>query len=112
MLGVTLEVTMRTIRTQSTREVFLRALAETGNVSASAEAAGIGRNALYQWRSDDLGFARAWDLALELGVDALEDEAKRRAMNGSDTLLMFLLRGRRPEVYGQKSQIAVINRHE
>jgi hypothetical protein len=47
-----------------------------------------------------------------LGIDALEDEAKKRAMTGSDVLLMFLLRGKRPEIYGQKSQIAVTNKHE
>jgi hypothetical protein len=66
------------------REIFLRVLGECGNVSASAEAAGIGRNALYDWRRDDPKFAAAWEEALVVGADALEDEAKRRAMDGSD----------------------------
>ncbi len=35
--------------------------------------------------------------AIEQGTDVLEDEAVRRALAGSDTLLMFLLRARRPE---------------
>jgi len=42
-------------------------------------------------------FATAWDLAVAQGTDRLEDAAFERATNGSDTLLMFLLRGRRPE---------------
>jgi hypothetical protein len=72
------------LRTSAMREIFLRVLGECGNVSASAEAAGIGRNALYDWRRDDPKFAAAWEEALVVGADALEDEAKRRAMDGSD----------------------------
>jgi hypothetical protein len=34
------------------------------------------------------------------------------SMNGSDVLLMFLLRGKSSEVYGQKSLIAVTRNHE
>lgn len=37
--------------------------------------------------------------AAEAGIDLLEDEARRRAMGGSDLLLIFLLRNRRPAVY-------------
>jgi hypothetical protein len=33
------------------------------------------------------------------GTDALEDEALRRAKDKSDTLLIFLLKARRPEKY-------------
>jgi hypothetical protein len=99
----------RTIRTRSIREAFLRTLSECGNVSVSAEAAGIGRNALYDWRRNDDGFASEWDAALAIGADVLEDEAKRRAMDGSDVLLMFLLRGLRPARFGQKTQVEISN---
>ena len=34
-----------------------------------------------------------------MGTDLLEDEALRRALAGSDKLLMFLLQRRRPEVW-------------
>jgi hypothetical protein len=66
--------------------------------------------------------SEAWDDAVEVGTQRLEDEAIRRATEGweepvyqrgelvghvrrySDALLMFLLRGRRPEVYGERRQ--------
>jgi hypothetical protein len=93
----------------ATRDTFLRVLAECGHVSASAEAAGIGRAALYKWRQDDPNFAAAWEEALVVGADALEDEAKRRAMDGSDALLIFLLKGLKADRFGQKSQIDITN---
>lgn len=37
--------------------------------------------------------------AEEESIDALEDEARRRALDGSDLSLIFLLKHRRPAVY-------------
>lgn len=78
----------------------------------------------YAWlqlrRRQSQEFADAWDQALECGNDFLEDEAVRRATEGvvklvyhqgvvvgvqteySDSLLQFLLRGRRPDKYRDK----------
>lgn len=99
------------------REAFLSALREGASVSAAAKKAGVGRSTVYEWRNADDDFARAWDDAYETGTDAIEDEAKRRAVEGtdkpifykgaqvatvkeySDTLLMQQLNARRPEKY-------------
>jgi hypothetical protein len=43
---------------------FLRALARTGNVTASAEAAGVDKSTVYLRRKGDRGFARRWEKAL------------------------------------------------
>jgi hypothetical protein len=46
--------------------------------------------------------------ALEQGLDCPEDEAIRRAFEGSDRLLIYVLNRRRPEVYSAhraKSQV-------
>lgn len=110
----------RTTPAEKVREVaagkqrFLNALAESGNIGASAKKARVPRRTVYDWRASDPDFASTWDAAVELGVDALEDEATRRAKDGtlrpvfqgkehvgdvrefSDTLLIFLLKGRRP----------------
>ena len=69
---------------------------------------------MYSCRAGDRAFASAWDVSLEIGLDALEDEAIRRAREGveepvfqgglrcgsvrkySDLLLIFLLKSRRP----------------
>ena len=104
------------------RAVFLTALRETGNVSAAARRAGTNRSVCYGWRRRDSGFAAAWEDALEEAADRLEMEAFRRAVDGveeerffggqvigevtrySDSLLMFLLRARRPAIYGPRPE--------
>ena len=51
-------------------------------------------------------FAEAWENALEASIDVLEAEARRRAMKEDrDALLMFLLRGLRSKVYGDKRKL-------
>jgi hypothetical protein len=118
---------MRTIRTVSARKRFLDQVALTMNVTSSARAAGFSRRAAYEWRNDDPEFAKDWDDAIETAIDRAEAEAVRRAVEGiakplmyiakplmyqgakvgevqeySDRLLEFILRGRRPKVYGDK----------
>lgn len=111
----------RTKRTPEKKRVFLEALGNTANVTRACKVARFGRTAVYGWRAADQEFARAWDAALALGTDALEDEAVRRAHEGtlkpvyqggkkvgvireySDTLLIFLLKGRRPEKYKDRA---------
>jgi hypothetical protein len=78
---------------------FLRALAEDGNVTRSAEIAGIERSTAYRAYHNVPSFAADWDDALKLGTGALEDEARRRALQGSDTLLIFMLKSHKPDVY-------------
>ena len=100
------------------QEAFLGHLRETGNVSAAARAAGTCRSRCYEWRRRDPAFVAAWADALEEAADRLEMEAFRRAVKGvgedrffqgsvvgevtrySDSLLMFLLRARRPARFG------------
>ncbi|GIV16005.1 MAG: hypothetical protein KatS3mg022_3422 [Armatimonadota bacterium] len=81
------------------REKFLAALARGCSVSQAARLAGVSRQHAYRCRQRSNTFAQQWEDAWEQGTDALEDEAVRRALAGSDTLLMFLLKARRPEKY-------------
>lgn len=112
---------IRTIRTAKKREDFLTALAETANVTRSCKKAKITRSNLYLWRDADEDFEKEWDAALEKGTDYLEDEAVRRAAEGtlkpifqggkkvgtireySDTLLIFMLKARRPDKFKERS---------
>lgn len=98
-------------------ETFLEALAAGWSTRHAAAQSGRSHQRFYELRDRDETFAGAWDAAVELGTKRLEDEAMRRAAEGwdepvyqkgelvgyirrySDQLLMFLLRGRRPEVY-------------
>ena len=78
---------------------FLEVYRQTGNVRLSASAAGMDRDAIYRRRQKDARFAAAMASSREDAVDTLEAEARRRALAQSDTLLIFLLKSLRPDVY-------------
>ena len=59
--------------------LFLDHLAATCNVTASAEAAGFSREAIYKRRRHDPGFAERWQAALEQGYARIEMALVRRA---------------------------------
>ena len=103
--------------TAKQRETFLEALAAGWSVTEAGRRAKRERRRFYDLRGRDEAFAVAWDEAVESGTEALEDEARRRAVDGweepvyqqgdlvghvrkySDGLLTFLLKGRKPEKY-------------
>lgn len=61
------------------------------------------RRSLYRWRHADPDFAREWDDAWEQGADLLEQVAYERAVNGSDQLLIFLLKGQKLAIHSDGS---------
>ena len=81
------------------RPSFLTVLAKSANVSLAAKKAGISRQAAYHAYDCDEEFKSEWDSALEQACDLLEKEARRRALDQSDTLLIFLLKAHRPGKY-------------
>ncbi len=113
----------RTKLTRKRKQTFLEHLRETANVTESAQAAGVSRTAKYDRRAIDPELAKAWDDAIEQATDALEKEARRRALDGvdkpvyfqgkrvdvikeySDPLLMFMLRGHRPAKYRETAPV-------
>lgn len=99
----------RTIRTPKKGDRLLSKLAQGWSITAACKAEKIGRQTYYDWRNDDPAFAAAADVAIEAGTDLLEDEANRRAvgLNGSDTLLIFLLKARRPDKYRERHTIDI-----
>jgi hypothetical protein len=78
-------------------KAFLLALERVGSVSEGCKTARISSSTAYNRRRTDAVFREQWDAALDRAADTLEDEARRRAFAGSDNLLMFLLKGARPE---------------
>ena len=61
---------------------FLAEFAICGNVLRAAQAAGVGRRTVYDWLKQDEAFERLHAEALEDALDALEEEARRRAVDG------------------------------
>lgn len=88
---------------------FLDALRMHGVVTRAALAAGIHRDTAYFERQRDPLFAQEWVDALDRGADMLEDTAKQRAYEGSDTLLIFLLKAHRPERYRETTRSIQVN---
>jgi hypothetical protein len=114
--------------TRERQERFLKALAETGIVSAAVEIAGTSRTRVYELRKRNPGFAAGWEEAEERAADALEAEAWRRdgvqepLVSGgkvvrdddgqpiairrySDALMIALLKARRPERFKDRAVI-------
>jgi hypothetical protein len=107
------------------KQRYLRALAETGTVSAGVRAAATSWGTVHKWRELDPVFSLAEHQARTEFGDALEEEAKRRAFNGvprpvfhggkrvgtvteySDRLLEMLLKGAKPEKYHDKLDLEV-----
>jgi len=88
-------------RTPAAEDKFLTALRAGKSIATAARAAGIGRRTAYDWRDRDPAFAESWDEAWDVGTDYLEDLALKGAEQGSERLLLALLKARRPERYAR-----------
>lgn len=64
------------------KPVFLAALADVPVVSHACKAVEISYRHAYKTRETDEDFAKAWDEAMEQGIDRAEQEAFRRAVVG------------------------------
>jgi hypothetical protein len=80
---------MRRLKLNRARQKrFLKSLADTGNVTAAVAVAGTSRTRVYELRKADPAFAAAWEEAEEIAADALEAEARRRAVEGTQEPLV------------------------
>jgi len=114
------------------KPAFLAAYRELGNITRAAKVVGVERTRHYDWLRDDQEYAAAFKLADEEAVENLEAEARRRAVEGlkrkkfdgrgnpvldpetgqqyeeheySDTLLIFLLKGAKPDKYRENRAV-------
>jgi hypothetical protein len=116
------------------KKAFLAAVALTGIVRHAADAVGVNRGTVRDWRMADPEFEAAYQAALEDAADRLEAEAFRRAHDGvkkyvvshgklvmvdgadgekiplveqvySDVLMQTLLRAHRPERFRERSDV-------
>ncbi len=117
----------RTNRTPKKRRdwkiAWLEAFERELTVSAACKAAKIGRTTAYDARQTDEAFAQAWDDLENQTTDTMEREGYRRAVEGterdiyhqgevvgkerqfSDTLLIFMLKARKPETYRENMKV-------
>lgn len=89
---------------------FLEALRKCARPMWAAEAAKVSPQRAYLCRQEDAEFRAKWEEALTLALDDLEAEAHKRAKDGSDQLLMFLLKSKRPRRFDRsKTQEVDVN---
>ena len=80
----------------------LAAFTEYGTVASACRATGVGQTTWYRWKREDSKFAAALEAAKERVADELEEEAIRRAKDGSYLMPIFVLKSLRPERYWDK----------
>lgn len=95
---------------------FLNALAKFGSIKAAAQDAEIDRTTHYTWMDDET-YRKAYERARQIAADALEEEARRRAVEGyigkdgvreySDKLLIALLKANFPDRYKERVESKV-----
>lgn len=107
------------------RDAFLAAFAELGTLTYAAKSAGTDRSSHYYWMEHDPEYPVLFAEAAHKANDALEAEARRRAVVGtdkpvyqgkelvgtireySDTLLIFLMKGALPSKYRERIDITM-----
>lgn len=109
---------------KSWHDNFFVAFADSGLVKDACSFAGISRQTAYEERKTNPHFAERWEDVEEDTTQQMEREAIRRGMEGvaepvifkgedtgisiqkySDTLLIFMLKARRPETYRERVDV-------
>nr|DAS58879.1 MAG TPA: Terminase small subunit [Caudoviricetes sp.] len=104
---------------------FLNTYIAEGTIGSAAEACGITRQTHYNWLKEDPEYKKGFAQAKEMAGDLLEEEARRRAVEGdecgiyykgelvgsyrkkSDALLILLLKGAKPDVYADRQETKI-----
>jgi hypothetical protein len=86
---------------------FLKLLREqlankTYNASTACQGIGYHRSTVYRWAEKDPEFDAEWRDIAEEFADLLEEKATARAIDGSDILMIFMLKSLRPEKFREQ----------
>lgn len=93
------------------KKVFLDILRSTGSILDAARICKIPKSLAFSWRHQDPEFAYRWDQITKAELlPHLEAEAIRRALNGSDLLLMFMMKALDRDKYDDKVAEKTVNR--
>ena len=83
---------------------FLTAQQQGASTREAARIAGVCRGTFFRWRNEDPEFAQAWRESRDNSMEDLEIQAYKRAIEGNDRLLMFLLKSHMPLTYNKRQQ--------
>lgn len=93
--------------TEDKKARFLVSLAEIGKVTKASEAVGVLPRQIYRWLQDDPDFQAAFIECRWAKSQQLIEVAEDRGEDKSDLLLMFTIKGLRPE-YREGFQVPTI----
>jgi len=75
--------------TPEVQELFLQILEDTASPKQAAQVCGISRRLAFEYKTKDLEFRRRWEQAIDVAMDALLDEAYRRACIGVEEPVIY-----------------------
>jgi hypothetical protein len=84
---------------------FLELYKQSGNITLSAAGVNLSRAAIYDRRKRYKTFARLMDETKQEAIEILEATAWKRAQTQSDTLLIFLLKALKPQMYRETKRV-------
>jgi hypothetical protein len=86
---------------------FLMAIRNMPNIRVACLHAGVSRSEAYRLRSVNPEFEQEWAEAWQDGLDAIEAKLMARAMKSDTIAAIFLLKNRRPEIFGENVNVNV-----
>ena len=75
--------------TPEVQELFLQILEDTASPKQAAQVCGISRRLAFEYKQNDLEFRRRWEQSIQIAMDALLEEAYRRAVVGVDEPVIY-----------------------
>jgi hypothetical protein len=84
------------------QQLYIVAYATKGTKKGACELAEVSYSTVKKWLKNE-AFAEALENAVDIARDSLEEELFRRAMNGSDKLLLEALKALKPDKYQKRS---------
>lgn len=93
---------------QETKELMKRVLVEyvkCGVIGTACDYAGVRRKTHTEWMHKYDVYRERFEELKEKFVDGIEVVGMEKARNGSDSMIQFMLKAHRREIYGDKSQV-------
>lgn len=84
------------------QQMYIIAYVTKGTKTSACKVAGVSLTTVYKWLEKNKEFRDALQAAVDTIADVLEQEALKRALHGSDKMLIKMLQAYRPEKFADK----------
>ena len=102
MSGDILELESSTDQHKNWKQTFLQYYIELGSITAAARETEIDRTTIWYARKNDPEFNDAIDGIDQWTIQRVEDTLAEKALDGGTTEMIFYLKCKKPEIYGDK----------